>query len=452
MLDNVTDNTLGNEQIPENAVIFYPIVLSKRIEVLLVRRIDGKIEIEQTEPTPVDMKDVLSLAGKLDAEMRTVIENDSRRVEKAEECIEKYEEDAGLASHFPANIGGYTNSTGGYDTDAAEKNNAEDKKQRHNKVIKGALSKFYEWLFKKSESSIGLGNKVIETILYLPDTPLRRVPFAALRNDDCQGNQHCPYVISKYSVVTLPLVSMRRLATSSKKGKALITGLETPGKSGMGALLQENIEKPPICYTKYDAHYRDKALDCMIEAYKLDKVKSEIEKIKLLLGERCPLLLDDKFLRNDFLEKLKSGEYSKVHIASHGILGRHMDDSHLLAYDGKISLRDLREALGSDKLKASPIDLLSLSACETAKNNDYALLGFGSIATRSNVRSVVGTLYSVEDGASSTFSRNFYSNMRSESRLAAYTQAIRSMIDPSKGGKDLSSPHYWAPFVFVGHW
>jgi CHAT domain-containing protein len=94
------------------------------------------------------------------------------------------------------------------------------------------------------------------------------------------------------------------------------------------------------------------------------------------------------------------------------------------------------------------IDLLTLSACETAEGNDRAPLGFAGAAIRARARSVVGTLWPVSDEAASQFMESFYRSMRQHGKAEAFAEAQRSLIESPR----FSHPFYWAPLVLIGNW
>jgi CHAT domain-containing protein len=139
-----------------------------------------------------------------------------------------------------------------------------------------------------------------------------------------------------------------------------------------------------------------------------------------------------------------------VHIASHGIFGGTADTSYILAYDDLLTLNGLQSLLKADQFRKNPIELLSLSACETAQGNDRAPLGISGAATKARAKSVLGTLWPVEDNAARTLMENFYKGL-----VTAHLTKAQSLRQAQVGlihREEFSHPFYWAPFVLIGNW
>jgi hypothetical protein len=129
----------------------------------------------------------------------------------------------------------------------------------------------------------------------------------------------------------------------------------------------------------------------------LPGVKEEIEALRGILHGNT--LLDAQFTVGQLHQQAESGDYRIVHIASHGVFGGSAETSFILAYDDLITMNGLQGLLKAEKLQSTPIELLSLSACETAEGNDRAPLGISGAAIKARARSVLGTLWPVADDA-----------------------------------------------------
>ncbi|MFI3198044.1 MAG: CHAT domain-containing protein, partial [Methylococcaceae bacterium] len=159
-------------------------------------------------------------------------------------------------------------------------------------------------------------------------------------------------------------------------------------------------------------------------------------------------MLNQSFTYGGFKESVGSGEYSIIHIASHGYFGKSADDSFVMTYDQLLKLGDFQSLLSSDKIKKNPIDLLTLSACQTAAGDDRALLGFSGMAIKTNALSAIGTLWSVDDVATAKFMDVFYANLTTLSKAQALRHAQLFLLTKD----ELKHPHYWSPFIMVGNW
>jgi CHAT domain-containing protein len=159
-------------------------------------------------------------------------------------------------------------------------------------------------------------------------------------------------------------------------------------------------------------------------------------------------LLNQAFTYEGLKESIASGDYSVVHIASHGYFGKSSADSFVMTYDRNLKLRDFQSILSNKNIKHNPIDLLTLSACQTADGDDHALLGFSGIAIKTNTLSAIGTLWSVNDAATSSFMKNFYANLNTLPKALALRQAQLALLKDN----NLKHPYYWSPFILVGNW
>jgi CHAT domain-containing protein len=178
-------------------------------------------------------------------------------------------------------------------------------------------------------------------------------------------------------------------------------------------------------------------------------VASELDGIRRL-ERRGTTLLDAAFLRQRFAREMRDGDWSVVHIASHGEFGSDPSRSFVLAYDGQLSLDDLEASIKLARFRDVGLELLVLSACQTAAGDDRAALGLAGLALKAGARSALATLWFVSDEASGLLAVEFHRQLR-DGRLTkarALQEAQRSMIaDPLLG-----HPAYWAPFLLIGNW
>ncbi|MEM0981952.1 MAG: CHAT domain-containing protein, partial [Cyanobacteria bacterium P01_H01_bin.58] len=126
------------------------------------------------------------------------------------------------------------------------------------------------------------------------------------------------------------------------------------------------------------------------------------------------------------------------------------EDTFIQAWDRRISVNDLSRWLRGDRTE--PVELLVLSACETATGDQRAALGLAGMAIRAGARSTVASLWQVDDAATSIFMTKFYEEISSKqvSKADALKSAQTYLIDEFRG--DFDHPYYWAPFVLIGNW
>jgi len=115
-----------------------------------------------------------------------------------------------------------------------------------------------------------------------------------------------------------------------------------------------------------------------------------------------------------------------------------------------MSMGDLQALLRDERLRRRPIELLSLSACQSAEGDERSPLGMSGAAMKARAKSVLGTLWPVEDTAARVVMEGFYAALARDhmNKVKALQQAQRqAMRDPRFG-----HPFFWAPFVLVGNW
>jgi CHAT domain-containing protein len=162
------------------------------------------------------------------------------------------------------------------------------------------------------------------------------------------------------------------------------------------------------------------------------------------------------------LKRLVDGEkrYSVMHVATHFNLAPGNEErSFLLAGDGdEVTLKQIRTDAG---IKFRSFDLVTLSACETfigtGELSGSEVEGLGTLLQKQGAKSVLATLWRVEDAGTARLMGAFY-KARGEERLTtkaeALRQAQRALLtgEASAPGVDLRHPYFWASFVLMGNW
>lgn len=209
-------------------------------------------------------------------------------------------------------------------------------------------------------------------------------------------------------------------------------------------------------------------------------VHAELRAVHEALGGPPPFE-DDAFTLDTFKQTLSDQKAGILHVATHFRL-RHGDDegSYLLLGNGQpLSVRQLKEMAPGT---FTGVDLLVLSACETAIGGDAdgsEFEGFALLAQLKGAGAVLATLWSVDDTSTSVLMGEFYRLHKAHpqwSKLEALRQAQLAMLSgkltgtykpvgtplPKLSGRDparwpsnapkYSHPFYWAPFVLTGNW
>ncbi|NLZ41370.1 MAG: CHAT domain-containing protein, partial [Comamonadaceae bacterium] len=148
--------------------------------------------------------------------------------------------------------------------------------------------------------------------------------------------------------------------------------------------------------------------------------------------------------------QLRGQTYAVVHIASHGLFGHDIDSTFIMTYDELLTLDGLQALLRNAAPRGEAIELLTLSACETAEGDDRAPLGMSGSALKARARSALGTLWPVADESARLVMDGFYRRLaRGElARAQALRQAqLALLLQPEH-----AHPFHWAPFILIGDW
>jgi CHAT domain-containing protein len=183
-------------------------------------------------------------------------------------------------------------------------------------------------------------------------------------------------------------------------------------------------------------------------ALALPGVKKEIEQLSQRLQGQ--VLLDEDFLLSKFSDEISDNPYRVVHIASHGFFGGAPEQNFIMTYDHKLNMNQLGQLLQPKQLAEKPIELLTLSACQTAEGDDRSPLGLAGIALKSGARSILGTLWPIADEAAQQMLPSFYDSLiqPENSKARALQQAQISLLKQ----EEYSHPFFWSAFILIGNW
>ena len=264
----------------------------------------------------------------------------------------------------------------------------------------------YDWLVRPLEEELKTNN--ITTLVFVPDGILRNLPPATLHD----GKQ---YLIEKYSVAIAPSLQLTELPpTSANSQDMLLAGLSQP-RQGFSSL---------------------------------PGVRREIEQIERLFTS--DVLLNDSFTEQNFNRYAERTPFRLVHLATHGQFSSEAEDTFVLTWDNRIDIDELSRLLRGDNKQLRPIELLVLSACETATGDPLAALGLAGIAVRAGARSTLASLWAVSDAATVGLMTNFYRELAKENTTKA--EALRQAQIPIIKDDTFNHPFYWSAFILVGNW
>jgi CHAT domain-containing protein len=267
-------------------------------------------------------------------------------------------------------------------------------------------------------------------LILVPDDVLRYVPFAALRDRE-------RYLIESYTLsLATPAASYDALGKPRPLSSAVALGVSrTPD----GQVLLPNVSAELHRVVRSSPGDGSGALPGVI-------------------------LLDRDFTRASAAQALAQ-RYPVVHIASHFVFRPgSLADSYLLLGDGThLTL----EAIKTNALPLRGVEMLTLSACETAIGETAAdgreIESFAALAQHQGVRSVLATLWAVPDLSTSIIMARFYAHLaHSPDSFTARAEALRdaqllllrgpasSRADRPPAHSPYADPFYWASFTLLG--
>jgi CHAT domain-containing protein len=271
----------------------------------------------------------------------------------------------------------------------------------------------------------------VDTLAVVLDGALRYVPLAALHDG-------ADYLITRHALAVLTPASFSRL-------KDAPTNWTTAGVGGLG-VSRRSANHEPLA-----------AVGDELRAI----IREGEETEGIFPGKRY---LDGAFTALALAEALQTRK--AIHIASHFDFAAANDAaSTLLLGDG----RELTlQQMDADRYDFRNVDLVTLSACETALGNEpseaVALQGLrrmngvefeslGVMIQRRGAKAVIATLWAVEDNSTAQLMRRFYRERRDGHTKAAALKAAQIALLRGEGGAStFAHPYFWAPFVLMGNW
>jgi CHAT domain-containing protein len=292
-------------------------------------------------------------------------------------------------------------------------------------------------------------------LLIVPDGFLQYIPFSALLLPEAGANH--AVLISHHEVVVLPsgsaLDTLRRAAVKRMPPTRTAVVIADPVVErddprvahARNSTRKKSQEQPPVLKIALRG----------AEAYiaRLPGSRAEAETIRQVLGPQDVLVAWDFNASRDAVLQGLLEHYRLVHFATHGIIdARHPEMSGLILslvnesgqqQDGYLRLGDIY------KLKLSA-DLVVLSACNSALGKDLeseGTIGLPRGFLYAGARSVIASLWKVDDEAAADFTKGLYARMQ---RGESPSSAIRGAQLEMSRGRKWPAPFYWAAFVLQG--
>ena len=286
-----------------------------------------------------------------------------------------------------------------------------------------AAAQLYDWLIRPAEKYLTPQPK---NLVFVMDGALQNIPVAALYDRSSQA-----YLVDRYPVAVTPsLEILGATAATIDRAQILIGGLT-------------QIASPVAPTTQRGGVYQP-----------LAHAETEVQGIKALFP-RSTTLIGENFTQANLQRVLAGGTHSIVHLATHGQFSSDPQRTFIVTAAGQtIDLDRLKSLLqqGRSNSLTEPlqggIDLMVLSACETATGDRRAALGLAGTAIRSGAASTLASMWSVDDRATAKLMKQFYGALTRPGTSKA--QALQFAQQSIR--QEYEHPYYWASFVLVGNW
>jgi CHAT domain-containing protein len=299
-----------------------------------------------------------------------------------------------------------------------------------------SAKELYNWMVAPLKAE--LDARKIDTLVFSLDKGFRSLPIAALYD----GKQ---FLVEQYNLALIPSFSLTDTRFQEIRGTKMLGMGISQSAGGLPALPAVSVEVPTLT-----------------------------DKIWQGTG-----YLDRQVTLEQFQSLAKREQFSIVHLATHAEFNPgNINQSFIQFWDGRLTLSKLRKVALSQQWGSNPtVEMLVLSACQTAIGSDQAELGFTGLAVQTGVKTAIGSLWSVSDEGTLGLMSEFYRNLKTAPiRAAALRDAqlslLRGQVKVNKGqiqfpdGSqvalppasvqqneiNLSHPYYWAAYTVVGNW
>ncbi|MUG97443.1 CHAT domain-containing protein [Scytonema sp. UIC 10036] len=280
------------------------------------------------------------------------------------------------------------------------------------KDVQRLSKEVYNWIIAPVREK--LNSSQVKTLVFVLDGALRNIPMGVLYDGQ-------KYLVEKYAIALTPglqLLSPRPLAKIELS--ALTAGVSEERK-------MEGQEFDQLVYVESE----------------LREITSQVRGSKQLLNEL--------FTKPNLQRQINQENYAVVHLATHGQFSSDPDKTFLLLWDNLLKARELNNLLRStdtNQNRKQTIELLVLSACQTASGDERAALGLAGVAIRAGARSTVATLWPVIDESTSLLMKQFYKELTNPNitKVQALQNAQIALL------KEKEEPYYWASYTLVGNW
>lgn len=343
----------------------------------------------------------------------------------------------------------------------------------------------YGWIVEPLQSV--LDGQSVDTLIFVPDGVFRMIPASALWSGE-------EFLAQKYAVVTEPALTLLDPSPLPEGQRTtLLAGISRPGPvvldlpnnlwnqlskadiSSVNRKIRGVSVKPAPPAIQESSSTADRNLSIRdngpsSSGYGVQNQTPQkgdqdaVEKVKIILSlpgvdnEIADLsknlhgqtIMNSDFLLERFAGEIREKSYRIVHVASHGFFGGSPEENFIMTYDKILNMNLLEEYIKPKQFADLPVELLTLSACQTAEGDERSPLGLSGVALKSGARSVLGSLWPVSDSATQVLLSSFYENLNQSgtSKARALQKAQLELIQ----NREFNHPFYWSAFILVGNW
>ena len=267
---------------------------------------------------------------------------------------------------------------------------------------------------QKIESLLEKKEKSEPILVFVLDDILQNIPMSALYDGE-------KYLVDRYPIAQISGLNLLKNKSNINNIDILAAGVN-----------EQNLDFPQLPYVKKE----------------LDQIKEYFPNTKILFNKY--------FTRKQLDREINNYPFSVLHMATHGKFSSNAEETFLAAFQDKINVNELDNILKPREITyEQPIELIILSACETAQGDPRAALGLAGVAIRAGARSTIASLWSIGDDSTSDLVSYIYEELKNSSEsltLGNRAKLLQQAQLKLKEDPNFKYPSSWAPYILVGHW
>ncbi|MGF1478683.1 MAG: CHAT domain-containing protein [Cyanophyceae cyanobacterium] len=267
----------------------------------------------------------------------------------------------------------------------------------------------YSWLLTPFEAELRANS--VKTLVFVLDSLLQNVPMAVLYDGE-------EYLVQKYATAITPGLRLLGPERLSQQTTTLIAGVS---------------ERLQISGQEFTA---------------LPNVETEWLAIQSVVPSES--LLNARLTKDNLQTQLTNNPFAVVHIATHGQFSSDPENTFILLWNQVLNVSELNSVL-QGKRADRRIELLVLSACETAAGDKRAALGLAGVAVRGGTSSTLATLWQVSDESTAQLMGQFYRELKDNLPKAEALRQAQLKLWQNRE-QDWQVPSFWSPYILVGNW